>query len=108
MGGVITYAKTYNDFDVLTWLDADGNVVSQSQKRILNALACDADTPALPPYANHHELVAKAVASINNETTSVGGVLGNRFSTRYRIITLLESYYKNPRHFSFRRRTRTC
>ena len=95
-GGVITYAKTYNDFDVLTWLDADGNVVSQSQKRILNALACDADTPALPPHANHHELVAKAVASINNETTSVGGVLGNRFSTRYRIITLLESYYKNP------------
>ena len=95
-GGVITYAKTYNDFDVLTWLDADGNVVSQSQKRILNALACDADTPALPPHANHHELVAKAVESINNETTSVGGVLGNRFSTRYRIITLLESYYKNP------------
>ena len=68
-GGVITYAKTYNDFDVLTWLDADGNVVSQSQKRILNALACDADTPALPPHANHHELVAKAVESINNETT---------------------------------------
>lgn len=95
-GGVITYAKTYNDFDVLTWLDADGNVVSQSQKRILNALACDADTPALPPHANHHELVAKAVEAIGNETTTVGGILGNRFSTRYRIITLLESYYKNP------------
>ena len=95
-GGVITYAKTYNDFDVLTWLDVDGNVVSQSQKRILNALACDADTPATHPQGNHHSLVAKAVASINNETTSVGGALGNRFSTRYRIITLLESYYKNP------------
>ena len=95
-GGVITYAKTYNDFDVLTWLDADGNVVSQSQKRILNALVCDADTPALPPHTNHHELVAKAVEAIGNETTTVGGILGNRFSTRYRIITLLESYYKNP------------
>lgn len=95
-GGVITYAKTYNDFDVLTWLDADGNVVSQSQKRILNALACDADTPSLPPHTNHHELVAKAVEAIGNETTTVGGILGNRFSTRYRIITLLESYYKNP------------
>lgn len=95
-GGVITYAKTYNDFDVLTWLDADGKVVSQSQKRILNALACDADTPALQPHANHHALVAKAVEAISNETTTVGGILGNRFSTRYRIITLLESYYKNP------------
>lgn len=95
-GGVITYAKTYNDFDVLTWLDADGNVVSQSQKRILNALSCEADTPAEKPLSNHHELVSKAVESIGNETTTVGGILGNRFSTRYRIITLLESYYNNP------------
>ena len=94
--GVITYAKTYNDFDVLTWLDAEGNTVSQSQKRILNALACEADTPAVAPHANHHELVAKAVTSITNETTTIGGVLGNRFSTRYRIITLLENYYNNP------------
>lgn len=95
-GGVITYAKTYNDLDVLTWLDTEGNVVSQSQKRILSALACDADTPALPPHGNHHELVGKAVEAIDNETASVGGMLGNRFSTRYRIYTLLESYYKNP------------
>ena len=95
-GGVITYAKTYNDFDVLTWLDADGNIVSQSQKRILNALSCEANTPAEKPLSNHHELVSKAVESIGNETTTVGGILGNRFSTRYRIITLLESYYNNP------------
>lgn len=94
--GVITYAKTYNDFDVLTWLDADGNTVSQSQKRILGALACEENTPAQEPLPNHHELVAKAVEAINNETTTVGGILGNRFSTRYRIITLLEEYYKNP------------
>lgn len=95
-GGVSTYAKTYNDFDVLTWLDAEGNIVSQSQKRILNTLACEADTPAVEPLPNHHELVSKAVESIGNETTTVGGILGNRFSTRYRIITLLESYYNNP------------
>ena len=94
--GVITYAKTYNDFDVLTWLDTEGNIVSQSQKRILNALACEANTPAVEPLPDHHELVSKAVESIGNETTAVGGILGNRFSTRYRIITLLESYYNNP------------
>ena len=95
-GGVITYAKTYNDFDVLTWLDVEGNIVSQSQKRILNTLACEADTPAAEALPSHHELVAKAVESIGNETTTIGGMLGNRFSTRYRIITLLESYYNNP------------
>ena len=94
--GVITYAKTHNDFDVLTWLDADGNIISQSQKRILKAMDCNADTPNIEPLDNHHELVADAIESINNETTSIGGILGNRFSTRYRISSLLENYYQNP------------
>ena len=94
--GVITYAKTHNDFDVLTWLDVDGNIISQSQKRILNAMACSASTPNIEPLDNHHELVASAIETINNETTSIGGILGNRFSTRYRISNLLERYYQNP------------
>jgi hypothetical protein len=94
--GVITYAKTHNDFDVLTWLDANGNIISQSQKRILNAMACSASTPNIEPLDNHHELVASAIETINNETTSIGGILGNRFSTRYRISNLLERYYQNP------------
>ena len=94
--GVITYAKTHNDFDVLTWLDVDGNIISQSQKRILNAMACSASTPNIEPLDNHHELVANAIETINNETTSIGGILGNRFSTRYRISNLLERYYQNP------------
>ena len=94
--GVITYAKTHNDFDVLTWLDANGNIISQSQKRILNAMACSANTANVEPHDNHHELVASAIETINNETTSIGGILGNRFSTRYRTINLLEHFYQNP------------
>ncbi len=94
--GVITYAKTNNDYDVLTWMDADGNVVSQSQKRILNALACSADTPAMQPLDYHHELVAKAIDAISHETTYTPGILGNRFSTKYRTIQLLEHYYETP------------
>ena len=94
--GVITYAKTHNDFDVLTWLDANGNIISQSQKRILNAMSCNANTANVEPHEKHHELVAKTIEAINNETTSIGGILGNRFSTRYRISNLLERYYQNP------------
>lgn len=95
--GVITYAKTHDDYDVLTWLDKNGNVISQSQKRILNAMACNAETNSLPPYDNHLDLVGQAVEAIRNESTvSIGGILGNRFSTRYRISHLLEVYYQNP------------
>ena len=96
--GVITYARTANDFDVLSWLSIDGSLVSQSQRRILQAMSCSADTPATMPIDNHHELVAKAVEEIAEQSTTsnIGGILGNRFSTRYRIIQLLEHAYERP------------
>lgn len=93
--GVITYAKTYNDFDVLTWLNSKGEVMSQSQKRILQAMACDPSTPCQKPHPDHHELVAKAVEGIAQENRSTGGILGNRFSTRSRIHNLLVDYLEN-------------
>lgn len=95
--GVITYARTANDFDILTWLNADGEFVTQSQKRILNALACSSQEPTVSPLDQHHALVGKAVEQIKTQSKTVtGGILGNRFSTRYRIISLLEHYYDQP------------
>ena len=94
--GVITYAKTHNDFDVLTWYDSKGEIISQSQRRILQALACSADEPALSPLDNHLELVGKAVNGIRTDNTSVSGILGSRFSTRHRIIDLMEHFYSQP------------
>ena len=94
--GVITYARTYNDFDVLSWYNSKGEIVSQSQKRILQAMACSIDEPRLEPQDNHLELVQKAVKSIQNENISVGGILGSRFSTKRRIYDLLNHYYEQP------------
>ena len=101
--GVVTYARTANDFDVLTWLDEQGNVVSQSQQRILQALACNATTPAVEPIDNHHGLVADAIARVQQETTSntIGGMLGSRFSTRHRIVDLLDHYYERQTDLFF-------
>lgn len=93
--GVITYARTYNEFDVLTWLSADGQIISQSQKRILQTLACSIDTPAETPLENHHELVGDALQNIQHENRSIGGILGNRFSTRSRIHNLLVDFLNN-------------
>ena len=70
-------------------------LVQQSQKKILQALACNSNEQYMPPMDNHHELVEQAVSLIKTQSTTVtGGILGNRFSTRYRIITLLEHYYE--------------
>ena len=94
--GVITYARTYNDFDVLTWYNSEGKIVSQSQNRILQAMACTINQPCLPPQENHLALVEKAVKSIKNENTNVGGILGSRFSTKRKIYELLNHYYEQP------------
>ncbi len=100
--GVVTYTRTANDFDVLTWLDLDGNVISQSQQRIMQALACHPDTPCVAPLENHHGLVSDAIEKIKEQTVSnTGGVLGNRFSTRYRIVSLLNHYYEQPASLFF-------
>lgn len=94
--GVITYARTYNDFDVLTWYNSKGEIVSQSQKRILQAMACSIKEPCLAAQDNHLELVDKAIKGIKNENTSVGGILGSRFSTKRKIYDLLNHYYEQP------------
>lgn len=94
--GVITYARTYNDFDVLTWYNAEGDIVSQSQKRILQAMACSISEPCLPAQENHLSLVEKAVKGIKNENTNVGGILGSRFSTKRKVYELLNHYYEQP------------
>ena len=94
--GVITYARTYNDFDVLTWFNSKGEIVSQSQKRILQAMACSLNEPRLEPQDNHLALVEKAIKRIKNENTNVGGILGSRFSTKRKIYDLLNHYYEQP------------
>lgn len=101
--GVVTYARTANDFDVLTWLNENGDVVSQSQQRILQALACSADTPAVEPLDQHHDLVADTIARVNQETSSnnIGGMLGSRFSTRHRLVDLLDHYYERQTNLFF-------
>ncbi len=92
--GVITYARTKSDSDVLVWLNADGGVASQSVGKIFAALVCGAATPKLPPLENHHDLVTKAVASVKNVQSAAVGVLGSRSSTKYRIFTILQNRLK--------------
>lgn len=95
--GVIVYAKTNDDNDVLTWLSAKGNVITQSQYAILKAAECTADTPPTMPHEHHHDLVAQAMQQIREEEKNTGGGLGRRTGAKYRAYTRLDSYCKkNP------------
>ena len=99
--GVITFCRTYNDFDILSWYDRAGNLVSQSQKRILAAMECGPKEPRLDQMPDHFDLVKKSVADIADDIPSAMGVLGNRFSTRYRIVQLLENFYGQQTNIFF-------
>lgn len=93
--GVITYAKTSTDNDMLIWINKKGEVITYSQNTILKALSCSIDEPALTRFDNHHELVSSSVEHISAQEVKIGGTLGSRLSTKYRIYTLLEAYCKN-------------
>ena len=93
--GVITFCRTHNDYDILSWYDSNNQLVSQSQKKILSAMECGPKEPRLPQIEKHFELVKKSVNDIaDDNANNPMGVLGNRFSTRYRIVQLLENFYK--------------
>lgn len=98
--GVITYARTASDYDILTYLDQEGQVITQSQKRILEALRCKADTPSVEPLEQHHQLVQQTVQMLDKQDSgaTTSGTLGARFSTRYRIYMLLSEYIKEHNH----------
>src|SRR5204863_4387581 len=78
--------------DALAWVDRDGNSVTESQFAVLKAAECAPDTPALPRYDKHHQLVQKAVEQIVAEEKSVGGQLGRPSGARFRTYERLKRH----------------
>lgn len=99
--GVITYARTPSDSDILCWMNEKQELISQSPQVILRALACDRLTPKQSSLDPHHELVAATLRGIRNEKVSTLGVLGSRFSTKYRLYMLLDGYLRDVKDTLF-------
>ncbi len=94
--GVVTFARTHNGYDVLTWLDDKGNVVSQNQRNILRAITCNDNTQALPPLEQHHLLVAKSMELVTQQSAQYRGtVTGNARSVRTRLLRKLDGYLES-------------
>jgi superfamily II DNA or RNA helicase len=92
--GVIVYSRTAEDNDFLVWLNDQGDVITQSQKTILDAAACSHDTPALHRLTQHHGLVEIGLNMITGAESSATGTLGKKSSVRYRVFMHLDRYIK--------------
>ncbi|TRZ89774.1 MAG: NgoFVII family restriction endonuclease [Methanosarcinales archaeon] len=90
--GALIYLRTAEGNDALAWIDKDGRSVTESQFAILKAAECSPDTPALPRYEKHHELVQKGVELILEEEKSIGGQLGRPSGARFRTYERLRRY----------------
>lgn len=99
--GAIVYSKTDQDNDILTWIDTEKQIITQSQFAILKALQCNPEEKAMPKMECHHELVAKAIAYIKKIEKEIGGQLGKKNSARYRAYMRLFRYIEENRDTLF-------
>ncbi|QOJ36141.1 MAG: NgoFVII family restriction endonuclease [Nitrospira sp.] len=90
--GVLLYLRTAEGNDALSWVDQDGNNVTESQFEIIKAAECAPDTPGLPRQDNHHDLVRKGIDFVVVEEKSIGGQLGRPSGARFRTYERLKRY----------------
>jgi hypothetical protein len=90
--GAIVYSKTAQENDILTWINTNKEIVTQSQFAILKALKCEPDEKAMPKMECHHEIVSKAIEYIKKIEQEIGGQLGRKNSARYRAYMRLTRY----------------
>ena len=98
---VITYHRSSQGYEVLSWLNEKGETVSTGQSRILKMAECSIDTPAVDKLDNHHELVKQAVILAENEAAKSGGQLGSKSSARYKAYGMLTRYYESVKNTLF-------
>lgn len=98
---VITYHRNSYGYEVLSWLNEKGQVISNSQSRILKMAECSLETPAVEKLENHHDLVKKAVMLAEEEATKSGGQLGSQSSARYKTYGILKRYYESVKNTLF-------
>jgi hypothetical protein len=83
--GLLIYVQFPGGEDGLIRTDSDGQIISQSMVGILNAAACQPETPALTRRADHFDLVARGVGQAITEINEMGGQLGSLRSTSRKV-----------------------
>lgn len=99
--GVVVYTRTADDNDVVAWIDCKGDLITQSQLKILKAAECEPDCEPQIKLANHHELVKRGIEYIREIESDIGGQLGKKSSARYRTYMRLTRYYEENKDTLF-------
>ncbi len=92
--GVIVYTKTPRDNDILMWLDEGGNIVSQSQFKILKKAECNLTEKSIEKTEQHNEIIQKSFDYMLDYEKNMFGTLGRKNSTKYKIYTILKTFYE--------------
>ncbi len=92
--GAIVYTRMSDENDVLSWLDHNGEVITQSQYLILKGAECTVDTEPLHKLENHHEIVKKGVDIAREEDRNAGTSLGKKSGAKYRTYMRLDRFCK--------------
>ncbi len=103
--GIIVYAKTFEDNDVLVMVDRDGNLITQSQFAILKKIECNESTKPIPKFVNHHKLVADGLEYVKVSEKLLGGQLGKKTGARFRVYSRLSRYYEENKDTLFANET---
>jgi len=93
--GALVYIDTPDGNDAMVWLDADGDIASDSLDDIFKTAACLPTTPALPHTDFHHKIVKQGIEHLLETEKNTGGSLGKKTGVRHRIYERLQHYVKN-------------
>jgi hypothetical protein len=99
--GVIVYVRTADDNDILTWVNTNGGIITQSQLPILKAVECTPDAKPLHKLGHHHKLVESAMGHIREVESSIGGQLGKKTGAKYRTYMRLIRYDEENKNTLF-------
>lgn len=99
--GAAVFVRTGNENDMLVWMDGQGELITQSQFRILKALECAPGDLAIERLKEHHRIVGSGVQYVQTNEDKVGGQLGNKRGARYQVYAQLNEHFATNRDTLF-------
>ncbi|MCX6152607.1 MAG: helicase-related protein [Candidatus Kapabacteria bacterium] len=102
--GIVVYTRTKNDNDILTYVDKNGKILTESHYEILKKLECKLDTKAIEITDNHYDVLKNVIGAIEQTENIVhGGQLGPKNSPRHRAYDKLDNYMKHDSSFQLKK-----